>query len=250
MYFSLFYLFNFVKFTQNPEFKFNDNYLFDKISKLHLKILNESNFEEMYVKLDFRNKESKINNGVIQNYYFKNNYFRKVRLSYFKSDNVQTFSSIWYPSYDYDIPILTLDLVNLGNDKSILFLNLIEMYNNDVYHIKYIHPLLEIKKNYTKFNINYKNLSIFLMNNSKYLSKSLLYGNLNKIETDNLLSEILEKYYTKYLNYFLKKPIDRYYIENKHIEYNNVRKKYESNFLIKKYFDNDWYDRLMTEYYK
>ncbi len=48
----------------------------------------------------------------------------------------------------------------------------------------------------------------------------------------------------------VKKPIDRYYIENKHIEYNNIRKKYESNFLIKKYFDNDWYDRLMTEYYK
>ena len=152
MYFSLFYLFNLAKFITNKNFKFNDNYLFDETSKFHLNILNNSKFEEMPVKLDFQNKISKTKNGIIQNYYFKNNNFRKVRLSYFKSDDTQMFNSVWYPSYDYDSPILTIDLINFNKNESIIFVNLIEIYKNNIYEKKYINPLLEIKKNYTKLN--------------------------------------------------------------------------------------------------
>ena len=84
---------------------------------------------------------------------------------------------------------------------------------------------------------------------NRFLSKSLLYGKLNKTEIDTLLPNILDKYFEKYLTYFLKKPVDRYYIEEKHREYNKYRKNIESIFIINKYFERDWCNRLIVEYY-
>jgi hypothetical protein len=247
MYFSLIYLFNLAKFISNERFKFNDNYLFNQTSNLHLKILNETKFEELYVKLDFQEKISNKKNAVIQNYYFKNSNFRKVRLTYFKSDDRQMFNSIWYPSYDYECPILTIDFVNFDKDTSIFLLNFIEIYDNDNYKKTYTNPFLEIKKNYTILN---ENLSIYLLPFNKILSKSFLYGNLNRTETDNILPEILQKYIKKYLSFFLKKPVNRYFIEEKHRDYNDFRKIIDLNFLPKNYFDYEWYSRFVNENYR
>ena len=245
MYFSLFYLFNFAKFTLEKKFNFNNNYMFEQISDLHLKILNQTNVEEIPIMLEFQNKKSEKQNGIIQNYNFKNNYFRKVRLSYFNSDDKQMFNSVWYPSYDYDCPILTIDLVNFGKNESIFFLNFIDIYKDKFYEKKYIYPLLEIKKNYKLFYNN--NISTHLTHYKNFLSKSFLYGRLNKSEIETLLPEILEKYFDKYLHYFLRKPINRYFIEEKHREYNTLRKDIESKYITKEYFDDDWFNRLVIE---
>lgn len=251
MFFSflnLFSLFNLVKFVSDESFQFNNNFLFDKSSKLQLKILNESKFEEIHVNLDFRKKISKKKNGIIQNYNFKNNYFRKVRLSYFKSDDKQMFNSAWYPLYEYECPILTIDIVNFGRNESLFFLNLVEIYKTNDYKKRYINPFLEIKKNYTKFDNNASKY-LHLMPFNNFLSKPYLYAKLNKTEIETIVPIVLEKYFTIYLNYFIKRPVDRYYIETKHREYNNFRKNIDSNFIIKEYFDDDWFKRLIIDYY-
>jgi hypothetical protein len=246
MYFSLLNLlnlFNLAQFITNKNFKFNNHYLFDKISIFQLKILNETKSEELPVKIEFQNKISKIKNGIIQNYYFKNNYFRKIRLTYFKSDDKEMLSCVWYPSYDYDCPILTIDLFNYDDKKTFFFLNLIEIYKSNIYEKKYIEPLFEIKKNYKKLHDD-------IDFSDKYISKSSLCGKLNNMEIRSFLPRVLEKYFKKYLTYFIKKPVDRYYIENKHREYNNFRENIDSYFLTKEYFDKDWYNRLIMEHYR
>jgi len=245
MYFSLFYLFNFAKFTSEKKYNLNNNYMFEQTSNLHFKILNESKLEEIPIILEFQNKTSKIKNGIIQNHNFKNNYFRKVRLSYFNSDDKQMFNSVWYPSYDYDCPILTIDLVNFGKNESLFFLNLIHIYNDEFYEKKYIYPLLEIKEKYKLLYNN--NISAHLTPYKNILSKSFLYGKLNKTEIETLVPDILEKYFNKYLSYFLKKPVNRYFIEEKHREYNIFRRNIESKYITKEYFDDDWFNRLIIE---
>ena len=174
MYFSLFYLFNFAKFTSEKKYNFNNNYIFEQISNLHFKILNKSKFEEIPIILEFQNKTSKTKNGIIENYNFKNNYFRKVRLSYFNSDDKQMFNSIWYPSYDYECPILTIDFINFGENKSLFFLNLINIYKDEFYEKKYIYPLLEIKKKYKLLYNN--NISTINLLKSLRVDKELISG--------------------------------------------------------------------------
>ena len=244
MYFSLFYLFNWAKFTSEKKYNFNNNYIFEQTSNLHFKILNESKFEEIPIILEFQNKTSKKKNGIIENYNFKNNYFRKVRISYFNSDDKQMFNSVWYPSYDYECPILTIDFVNFGKNESLFFLNLIHIYKDEFYEKKYSYPLLEIKK---KYNFLYNNSSVHLVQYKNCLSKTFLYGEFNKSEIETLVPDILEKYLSKYLTYFLKKPVNRYFIEEKHREYNILRKNIESNYITKEYFDDDWFNRLIIE---
>ena len=83
------------------------------------------------INIDFSEKHSNIRSGAyINNLYFTNSQFRKVRLTNFVSDdNRQMFSSIWYPSYEYDAPILSIDMVNYGKNKlgnrAMFFVNLI-----------------------------------------------------------------------------------------------------------------------------
>ena len=85
------------------------------------------------------------------------------------------------------------------------------MYDNDNYKKLYIEPLLNIKNNLSIINDNIS---------YKYLSKSHIYCKLNEDE----IPDILDLYLKKYLKYFIKKPINRYHIEEKHREYNEFIK--------------------------
>jgi hypothetical protein len=225
MYFFFFYLFNLPKYI-------HDKFLFNNISNIHLKILHKTNFKEIPIISEFQYKTTNIKNAMIENYHFKNNNFRKVSISYFKSDDQQIFSSEWYPSYDYDCPILTIHTINYGKEESYFFIHLEQIYSDNTYQKKYINPFLELK-----------------VNNSfiKSLGKSLLYCKLNNNEIEGFIPIILEKYFDIYFNYFIKKPVNRYFIEEKHREYSIIKKNKELKYKLKKYFKDDWYYRFIIE---
>lgn len=247
MYCSLFFLFNVAKFLCNKNFQFNENYLFNEISNQQLELISKLNLTQLPMKSEFETKTSNIKNAVLQNYYFKNNNFRKVRLTYFKADDKQMFSSVWYPSYDYECPILTIDLVNFKKDVSLCFVNSVEIYNNVQYLNTYINPLIEIKKNYPEL---FESKTIHLRALNNVLNKSMLYGNIYDDDKFNtMIPEVLDKYLTFYTKNFIKKPINRYYIEEKHLVYNKLRAQLESNFILKDYYDLEWFKRLIDEYY-
>jgi len=225
MNFFLFYLFNLPKYIHNK-------YLFNKTSNVHLKILNKTNFKEIPIISEFQYKTTKIKNTIMENYHFQNNNFRKVTVSYFKSDDQQIFRSEWCPSYDYDCPILNIYLINYGKSESFFFMHLERIYEDNIYKKKYIDPFLKIKVN-----------NSFL----KYFNESLLYCKLNNNEIEKLIPVILDKYFDIYFAYFIKKPVNRYFIEQKHREYSIIKKNKELKYKIKKYFNNDWYYRFIIE---
>lgn len=247
MYFSLFFLFNVAKFLTNKNFQFNENYLFNEISNQQLDLISKLNLTQIPTKLEFETKTSTKKNAILQNYYFTNNNFRKVRLSFFKSDDTQMFSSVWYPSYDYDCPILTIDLVNFKKDVSLCFVNLVEVYNNVQYLDTYIKPLIEIKKNYPELS---ESRTIHLKALNDVLSDSMLYGHIyNNSKFNTTIPKVLDEYFESYTKKFIKKPVNRFYIEEKHTFYNKIRAKLDSNFIMKDYYDAEWFKRLIDEYY-
>lgn len=238
------YLFNLALFSNNKNFNKN-NFIFSKISNLHIDYLYKNNFTELPIKQDFINKTSKIKNGYLENYYFSNYKFNKIRLSYFKSDDKQMFNSVWYPSYDYDCPILSIDLINFGLNKSVYLINLFEIYDKKEYFNLYIDPFVNIRNNYSELN------NIFSMHFTpfkKIYNKAIIFNNIDN-NKDDVIVDILSKYINKYNSIFSKRPVNRYYIQDKHIEYNNIRKNIDKNFITKEYFEDDWFKRLLTEYY-
>jgi len=149
MLLSFLYLFNLVKFLNDSDFQFNNsNYIFNKQSDSLLQVIYKLNMTPIPVLKDLELTKSNIKNGIMQTYFFKNNMFRRIRLSYFKSDDIQIMNSIWYPSYDYECPILSINLIN-QNNISRSFINLSEIYNTTTYYKTYIKPLNDIKENYS-----------------------------------------------------------------------------------------------------
>ena len=224
-----------------------DNSLFTETITLQLDIIKSLNLTQK-VNIDFSEKYSSINNNTyINNLYFSNSQFRKVRLTNFVSENKQMFNSVWYPSYEYDAPILSIHLVNygknkLGKDRAMCFVNLVEIEKN-----KYTQPFIELKQNYPELNEN--NIKP-LLPYEKYLNDAMLYAHIydfNKFQT--ILPEALKTYFAIYLNTF-QKTTDIDLVKEKHIEYNNFRAKTDLHFMPKDFFEPEWYSAMIQDYYK
>jgi hypothetical protein len=248
MFLPIFTLFNLSKFLSNKNFIFNDDkYIFNSISNLHLEFIGKLGMTEIPIKDDFN---IKILNSdcVLHNYYFKNSEFKKIRLSYFMSNETQMFNSVWYPSYDYDCPILSVDLVNFSKDKSLCFINLVNINNEQEYLDKYEKPFMNIKKKYPELSES-KSLHLYPFKN--FLSKAMLYGHVyNSTNFNTIIPKALNEYLGVYTNLFNEKSINKNFIQARHGSYNDLRYDIEKkNYLTKNYFEKDWYNNLLNEYY-
>lgn len=250
MFFNIFSLFNLAKFITKSDYIFNnDNYIFNNVANVHLDLIGRLQMFEVPVDDNFAIKTSDIDDARLHNYYFRNSEFSKVRLSYLLTNEVQMFNSVWYPSCDYECPIFSVDLVHFGKNRSLCFINLINMFEDEDYFLKYETPFIKIKEKYPELS---ENTSIHLDTFNTILSKGMLYGHIyNSIDFQNKIPDVLEKYLNTYSNIFNKKKnINKFFIKDKHRFYNDLRYSVEStNYLTKKYFDNLWYSRLIDEYY-
>ena len=136
-----------------------NDFIFNKELNIKLKHLENHNFIEL-------NTYPILNNSLC----FTNTKFRKIIIKY----NISMLSSIWYPQYNYECPILILNYTNNNNNINFKY-NLIKMYNTNYYYNEYIKPL----------------------------------------DIVNDLKEFLILYF----NMFRIKPVDRYYIEQIHREF-------------------------------
>ena len=242
MFLKFFFLFNVVKNIYNKQLFFNDNnYVFNNVSNIHFKYLEKYKSRELNINTNYKIKKN--NNSVIENYYFTNNEFKKIRLSYFKSDDKEMFNSVWYPSYGYECPILSIDLIKFNEKNKICLVNLYEIYNTTEYHKKYIDIFSNIKN---KYSYLYNNKSIHLNNFDKILSDSMLFTN----KINDSIPFVIEDYLKIYLNNFLKKPTNLFILDDKHNEYNNIRKNIDNNFIPKYYIDDIWYKNYINYIYK
>jgi hypothetical protein len=237
--------FNFLNLLNIKNFIKTDSYLFYDSLNVHVNIINKLNLTLLN-----SNKETNFmntDNMIMQNYIFKNDQFRRVRLTYFNTDEQQMLNSVWYPSYDYNCPILTIDLAKFKENVSLCFINLVEMYDNIDYYEYNIKPFVKIKEEYKDLD---EQKSKHLDNFNNIISDSMIYSHIyNDTKHKNEIPEILNKYIETYNNLFIKKPVNRYYIEEKHIEYNKIRLNIEKNFFTKAYFNSNLYNKILNEFY-
>jgi hypothetical protein len=224
----------------------NKNYVFNKPASINIKYIEKYNLTELPANNYFDLKYGD-SNSILQTHNFYNNHFRKVRLTYFKSDDKELFSSIWYPSYNYDCPILNMDLVKFSHNISLCFINLIEIYNSKEYYNNYIKPFMEIKNDYPELS---ESTSKQLLPFKNFLSKAMLYGHIyNNSLIDTSVSNALDRYLDEYGKMFIRRPVIRYHIEEVHQDYNKLKHGIDKNFIMKDYFDKKWYEQLIDNYY-
>lgn len=139
-----------------------------------LDLMRSMGMEEVSLSESLVYRSSSVKPARIGNACFKNDKFRKVRLTYFDAgDNVQVrlptqkcsprgitainsnfrisyqvFNSLWYPSFEYDIPLLGVDLISLGKSRVLSVIDFQPLHPTEEYSSKYISHLGGIRAKY------------------------------------------------------------------------------------------------------
>lgn len=128
---------------------------------------------------------------------FKNDKFRKVRMTYFDAgDNVQVFNTLWYPHYEYDMPMLGVDLISLGRKRVLSVIDMQPVLPTIEYSEKYISQLSPIRAKYPDLH---GVLSGKIYDDTSFFSKNMLFGRFTdeskvKSVVQPAFSEYLQKY--------------------------------------------------------
>jgi hypothetical protein len=213
---------------------FDESFIFKNISNIHMDYINKLNMTEINHNKKYSFLELNNPKCYSKNIHYNNNLFRKVRLSYFYSQKQEMFNSVWYPHYNYDAPIFSLDIVKFNNKTISCLINLYEIKK-----YKYSQLFNNIKDKYmNKYSSNEKkemaikklNPYFFILGNSSLHIN--LYNVINLKEVTEPLLEYLDTYIT-----IIHDEEDTDIVELKQKLYNYFRMNIEKQFIIKNYYN-------------
>lgn len=83
------------------------------------------------------------------------------------------FNALWYPRYEYDIPLLGVDLISLGKSRVLNVIDFQPLSTSPEYSAKYINPLTGIRKQYPDLH---GQLSGKFNYDTSFFSSNMLFG--------------------------------------------------------------------------
>merc|ERR1711871_1685593 len=117
---------------------------------------------------------SEIKPAKIGNLEFEGGPFRKIRVTYFDAgDGVQVYNTLWYPRYEYDLPLLGVDLISLGLKRVLSVIDFQPLHPTAEYSEKYIDWLKPIRDKYPDLQ---GVLSGKIYEDTSFFSKQMLFG--------------------------------------------------------------------------
>jgi 15,16-dihydrobiliverdin:ferredoxin oxidoreductase len=139
-----------------------------------LDLIREMGMEAISVEEKFVYQSSKIRPARISSISFRNDKFRKVRLTYFDGGSaVQVFNTLWYPSYEYDAPLLGVDLISLGTSRVLSVIDMQPLHPTEEYSSKYIDHMAPVRNKYPDLH---GVLSGKIYDDTSFFSKQMLFG--------------------------------------------------------------------------
>jgi len=142
--------------------------------QMQLDLIKEMKMEQIELPETFVHRDSTSKPARIGNAEFKNDQFRKIRMTYFDGgDNVQVFNSLWYPSYEYDVPMFGIDLISLGKSRVLSVIDFQPIHPDAEYSEKYISNMTDVKAKYPDLQ---GVLSGKIYDDTSFFSKNMLFG--------------------------------------------------------------------------
>jgi 15,16-dihydrobiliverdin:ferredoxin oxidoreductase len=164
-----------------------------------LNAMKELQMESVTIDNKFVYQHSSVKQARIASISFKNSIFRSVRLTYFDAgDSVQVFNSLWCPHYQYDIPMLGIDLISLGKSRVLSVIDFQPLIPTEEYSEKYISPLSSIRDKYPSLQ---GTLSGKIYDDTSFFSKNMLFGRFT--DESKLMSDVLPAF-DEYLQQYVQ----------------------------------------------
>lgn len=166
--------------------------------RMQLELMKSMGFQEEQIDEQFVYRTSAVKPARIGNIAFKNDKFRKVRMTYFDAgDNVQVFNSLWYPSFEYDIPLLGMDLISLGKGRILSVIDFQPLHPTAEYSGKYISHLTPTRNKYPDLQ---GTLSGKIYDDTSFFSKNMLFG---RFTDESKLTPVVLPAFTDYLREYV-----------------------------------------------
>lgn len=166
--------------------------------KSHLKLLQGLNMEQVPLEEHFTVRHSEVKPARIGSMMFKNDMFRKVRMTYLDAgENVQVFNALWYPRYEYELPLLGIDLISLGRNRVLTVIDFQPLHPTAEYSLKYIERLNSIRDKYQDLQ---GTLSGKFYDDTSFFSKNMLFGRFtDESKLKPVVGPALEEYLREYV---------------------------------------------------
>ena len=135
----------------------------------------------------------------IGNLLFTGGAFRKIRVTYFDAgEGVQVFNTLWYPKYEYDLPMLGIDLISLGMNRVLNVMDFQPLHPTDEYSAKYIDHLKPIRDKYTDLQ---GKLSGKIYDDTQFFSKQMLFG---RFQNEKSIEKEVYPAFREYINAYVE----------------------------------------------
>merc|ERR1712146_518169 len=123
--------------------------------------------------------------------------FRKIRMTYVDAgETLQVLNSVWYPEYQYDLPILGIDLLYFGKSKIITVIDFQPLSQKEEYTKKYINPLKPIKD---KYPLLQGTISNRYYEDTRWFSEGMLFS---RMESEEDIMQVLYPAYKEYMSIY------------------------------------------------
>jgi 15,16-dihydrobiliverdin:ferredoxin oxidoreductase len=164
-----------------------------------IKKLHSFGYEEVNIKEDFIHQQSTVKPARIGNLCFRGGIFRKIRVTYFDAgDGVQVFNTLWYPKYEYDIPMLGVDLISLGLNRVLSVIDFQPLHPTEEYNQKYISGMKSLRDKYPDLQ---GVLSGKIYDDTSFFSKQMLFG---RFTDESKVKSVVFPAFDDYLDAYLK----------------------------------------------
>jgi len=218
-----------------------------------LQLIKSMGMEQIPLDESFIHRKSAVKTARIGSMSFRNDKFRKVRMTYFDAgDNVQVFNTLWYPSYEYDAPLLGVDLISLGKNRVLSVIDFQPLYPTTEYHDKHIEHLTSIRQKYPELH---GTLSGKIYDDTSFFSKNMLFGRFkDESQVDSVVLPAFQEYLERYLSSV------NACIPNSSEESMNAVKKRQQDYdiysalkdpavgLFEAYFGKEWSDSFVHDF--
>jgi hypothetical protein len=233
----------------------SDKNICTKLLYHNLAIAQEHNFTSIDVDEPYMFKDTLEKDGIWKNYFFQSKDFRKIRFTHVDIESkVQYFSILLHPHFDYDVPIFNFELIAYYNKNAVYTMNMVKMDNTIEYNKRYVKPFMNVKKMYPELK---ENIAVRLSNYSvfgNHISEAILLGKFSQRVKPGIYENVVFPSFVEYLSIYLELIQNANIVEEdariheimqRHKLFDMKKAFVESQYEIRKYFDDKWYNSIV-----
>merc|ERR1712113_508945 len=187
--------------TDSIDPQVGDDLLYMEFWKWQMKFM-EDNLTDLQVmscdngKTDFSYNVNEKKKARIVNVCACSKEYRKIRMTYYDAgENTQVFNSVWYPSPEYNLPVLGIDLLAFNRKKYLAIVDFQPIHDDEEGHAaQYEHLLKPIKEKYDALK---GRMSSKFYDETQHFSKQMLFA---RFDDENIVSRDLFPAFQSYVS--------------------------------------------------